>query len=396
MDTHRCTDSNRIFTVRSNLVRHMRTSCPAKKTPTLGEGKTKCPDCNKEFAQRRYMMDHRKNCTVRLKVAPQDQQQRTCPDCDKVFSARKHMLAHNKFSCIGKRTLMQSVVPSNPTQQEHMMPSTSTDTRVPYQPEGPAMPSPVPCTCPWCNKEFCVFENLQKHKLFTCPERNIRISCEGCKERVERCRMQLHRTECLAVKSATVQNGTVHNRSGIKLRREDGVWESQSAFNSMLTNYTVENTEEVHDPKVFLESKRRILRDIIKKDLQQKHSIKINLSLRTITENTEGETTKWAFRIVNKEVFMDTEDDEILSEMFDNIIKKFSEKLLDGSGCRISNIEDLELRTNRFIPLRGSSYIKLPKDILTKNTVINPQSNDKNCFRYSVCINQALKERNNF
>jgi uncharacterized C2H2 Zn-finger protein len=97
MDTHCCTECNRIFTVRSNLVRHMRTSCPAKKTPTLGEGKTKCPECNKEFAQRRYMVDHRKNCAVRINVTPQDQQQRTCPDCDKVFSARKNMLSHNIF-----------------------------------------------------------------------------------------------------------------------------------------------------------------------------------------------------------------------------------------------------------------------------------------------------------
>jgi hypothetical protein len=118
----------------------------------------------------------------------------------------------------------------------------------------------------------------------------------------------------------------------------------------------------------------------------------MNLVLHTNIENTKGETSKWAFRTHNKEVFMDTDDDEILSEMYDHIMKKFSEKLLDGSGCRITSIDDLELRTNRYIPLRGSSYIELPKEIALKHATINPQNNDNNCFRYSVCVSQALHE----
>jgi hypothetical protein len=348
MDSHSCIECSRIFTIRANLVRHLRTSCSAKKMPTLGEGKTKCPECDREFAQRRYMVDHRKNCSARRNFAPQDQQQRTCPDCEKVFSARKNMLKHNKFTCMGKRMLLQSVTPNNPIQPNHSMPSTSSDTRVPFQPEGPDMPPLDAYTCSWCKKEFRVFKNLQTHKFFTCPQRNIRVSCERCKNRVEQCRMQLHRTECLAVKEA---NGTTQKRSEIKLRREDGVWESQSAFNGMLTNYTIENIEEVHDPKLFLESKRCIVRDIIKQDLRLKYAIKMNLVLHTLIENPKGDTSKWAFRTSNREVFMDTDDDEILSGMFDHIMKKFSEKLLDGSGCRITCIEDLELRTNRYKPL---------------------------------------------
>jgi phage pi2 protein 07 len=118
---------------------------------------------------------------------------------------------------------------------------------------------------------------------------------------------------------------------GIKLRREDGVWEYQSAFNSMLTNYTIENTEGIHDPKVFLESKRSIIRNIVKQDLQLKYALKMNMVLHTIVENPKGEASKWAFRTSNREVFMDTDVDETLSEIYEHIMKKFSEKLLDGS-----------------------------------------------------------------
>jgi hypothetical protein len=206
---------------------------------------------------------------------------------------------------------------------------------------------------------------------------------------VEQCRMKLDRTECLAVKSA---DGTIQKGNGVKQRREDGVWDSKSAFNSMLINYTVENTEEIHDPKVFLESKRSVVRDIIKQDLQLKYAIKMNLVLHTLVENPKGEISKWAFRTSNREVFMDNDDDDILSELFDHIMKKFSEKLLDGSGCRITSIEDLELRTNRYTLLRGSSYIPLHKEIALKHAVINPQKSVNNCFRYSVCVIQALED----
>jgi hypothetical protein len=81
-------------------------------------------------------------------------------------------------------------------------------------------------------------------------------------------------------------------------------------------------------------------------------------------------------------------------EMFDNPMKKFSKKLLDESGCRIHTIEDVDLRTNRFITMRSSSYIPLQKEMPFKHAVINPQENESSGFSYSVFANQELEEKN--
>ena len=46
----------------------------------------------------------------------------------------------------------------------------------------------------------------------------------------------------------------------------------------------------------------------------------------------------------------------------------------------------------KYKPLRGSSYIKLPKKILDKKATINIQNNDKECFKLSVLAALHHKE----
>ncbi|KAF4530226.1 hypothetical protein B566_EDAN018302, partial [Ephemera danica] len=75
--------------------------------------------------------------------------------------------------------------------------------------------------------------------------------------------------------------------------------------------------------------------------------------------------------------------------MFENIKKKFSERLLDGSGCKLVSIEKLMVRTSKINPLRASSYLQLPMDIAKKHAVINPRNfNDHECFKWCVCASQ--------
>jgi hypothetical protein len=409
---HECPNCNHVFTQKKNLLRHLRTAC-------------------KPYLQ--------KNPEVKERQEAETLRSRTCPVCMKVFSQRNNMLTHQANVCRRNQqnafdgifpvpvpitsTPLSGLSPSSPhvpnavlhqtqpiksngwtstaahlSEQVTNHPNTTSvqlNITPPGQIQIPATSAISKnsghCTCPDCGTKVCDKYKLQRHMENSCKARDQKILCPDCGLFVLHKRIHIHGLkECSAARTV---GGAMQKGDGIKLRREDGVWESQSAFNSMLTNYTIENVEEIHDPKVFLESKRRIIRDIVKQDLHLKYALKINLVLHTIVENPKGETSKWAFRTYNKEVFMDTDDDEILSEIYEIIMKKFSEKLLDGSGCSILSIEDLELRTNRFAPLRGSSYIQIPKGIAGKHAVINPQNNDNNCFRYSVCVSQALEDK---
>ncbi|KAF4529586.1 hypothetical protein B566_EDAN016543 [Ephemera danica] len=72
--------------------------------------------------------------------------------------------------------------------------------------------------------------------------------------------------------------------------------------------------------------------------------------------------------------------------MFEKIKQKFSERLLDGSGCKLSSIEKLQVRTSKNNPLRASSYLQLPDFISRRLAIINPYNvDDHECFKWSVC-----------
>ncbi|KAF4521845.1 hypothetical protein B566_EDAN003719 [Ephemera danica] len=168
-----------------------------------------------------------------------------------------------------------------------------------------------------------------------------------------------------------------------------GVNVVKTAFNKMLTNYEIENTDEKNDIIMFLEDQRYTIEEIIKHDLFLKDAIKMNMALQIIVENVAGESSPWAFRKSNVEVYLATPTDEIISDMFEKIKHKFSERMLDGSGCKLSSIEKLLIRTSKNNPLRVSSYLKIPDYLTWKNAVINPYNvNDNECFKWCVCISQ--------
>ena len=55
-----------------------------------------------------------------------------------------------------------------------------------------------------------------------------------------------------------------------------------------------------------------------------------------------------------------------------------------GSGWRLHSIIRLELHTVRYNPLRGESYISLPKESANKKAIINMKNGDNQCFLWSV------------
>ena len=60
----------------------------------------------------------------------------------------------------------------------------------------------------------------------------------------------------------------------------------------------------------------------------------------------------------------------------------------EGSGWRLHSIIKLELHTAEWIPLRGSSYIELPKELKDKKAIINIKNEDNRCFIW--CVLRAL------
>ncbi|XP_054276530.1 uncharacterized protein LOC128995537 [Macrosteles quadrilineatus] len=54
------------------------------------------------------------------------------------------------------------------------------------------------------------------------------------------------------------------------------------------------------------------------------------------------------------------------------------------SGWSFSKVKQVELRINRYNPLRGSRHIQLPKRISDRKAVINIRNSDEYCFKYAI------------
>ena len=64
-----------------------------------------------------------------------------------------------------------------------------------------------------------------------------------------------------------------------------------------------------------------------------------------------------------------------------------------GSGWIFESVNFFDIYFNDFKPLRGSSYIVLPKFVANKKAVINPINRDQQCFKWCVTESVHPQER---
>ena len=57
---------------------------------------------------------------------------------------------------------------------------------------------------------------------------------------------------------------------------------------------------------------------------------------------------------------------------------------VEGSGWRFHSIIRLELHVVSYNPLRGETWIALPKELANKGAIINLKNEDNKCFMWSV------------
>jgi len=72
---------------------------------------------------------------------------------------------------------------------------------------------------------------------------------------------------------------------------------------------------------------------------------------------------------------------KIYDGMVEKVLDNFSNFQRRGSGWVFASIVRLEIHTMNYEPLRGSSYIPLPKQLMSKKAIINLKNDDNECFK---------------
>ncbi len=84
---------------------------------------------------------------------------------------------------------------------------------------------------------------------------------------------------------------------------------------------------------------------------------------------------------------MKTVDQHELHNQLEEAKQKITQSLVlfqkEGSGWVLDEIVHLDLSITQYTPLKGSSYIPLPRKLKTKKAIINVKNNDNKCFMWS-------------
>ena len=79
--------------------------------------------------------------------------------------------------------------------------------------------------------------------------------------------------------------------------------------------------------------------------------------------------------------------------MTERILENIATFLATKSDVRFHIVIKLELHTVSYKPLRGKTWIPLPKELVNKNAIINMQNKDSKCFLW--CLLRALNPKEN-
>ena len=165
----------------------------------------------------------------------------------------------------------------------------------------------------------------------------------------------------------------------------------ETANKNTIKTYHIDGTISL-DIKKYLKTIKPLVIKTIQKDLKE-NSYNSALVIHLRLSHTDIATNKIKYR----DHFVRTKKIEILQEanlndkynlMERQLVKQLEE--LDqypqnGSGWRLYAILGSDLEMYKYKPLRGSSYIELPKPIRDKKAIINIQNKkDKECFKWTV------------
>lgn len=167
--------------------------------------------------------------------------------------------------------------------------------------------------------------------------------------------------------------------------------ERESAFKKRLSTFAVVNLNHI-DLNDFLGDAFLHFEEQIINSLQRMHMIKVSACLSTEfeksveTENgTSSEKQTIYIHTKGQSINSNTDlKDHYNSTVVDFILKQFDDVVMKGSGFKLSTINELVVEVNKYEPLGGSTYIKLPKFLIDKRAIINVKNDDDQCFKWAV------------
>ena len=88
-----------------------------------------------------------------------------------------------------------------------------------------------------------------------------------------------------------------------------------------------------------------------------------------------------------------TDEKDLYNTMIERTLEKIATFLATESEIRFHSITRLQLHTVSYKPLRGETWVSLPKELADKKAIINMKNKDNKCFLW--CVLRALNPKSN-
>lgn len=170
------------------------------------------------------------------------------------------------------------------------------------------------------------------------------------------------------------------------VQQQDVFEELENAFRGNLKTFFLKNSSsEIKDISLFLSFHKDALKQLLFQQLNEFNSFKFNILLETSYEKPNFDVIQdRAFKTKNHIVLTSTDVDDLLTKLYERLYRESVEYEGQGSGWTLKSVDGILVRINWYQPLRGATFIPLPKVIADKHAVINLQNSDEKCFQWSV------------
>lgn len=250
-------------------------------------------------------------------------------------------------------------------------------------------------TCDICKQEFTLRRNMLRHKRTHIGFEYHR--CEGCSKTFKRkSNLDQHK---MFVCRATMDTTPTKTKNK-KIEEIHGEFtEVTSALKNRIKTFCIRPDGNGDIPSVLRSIKPKLV-EVIISILNVFTAIKFNIFVECEFKHPTGESSLKNLKTRNVIVYRTSDIDNLITNAFNKIHAEKEECQLKGSGWKFHKIVKIELRINKFNPLRGANHIKLPKRIEDTKAVINVQNVDDYCFKYAIlskyCDSKSSVRVNNY
>ncbi|XP_050677400.1 uncharacterized protein LOC126974058 isoform X2 [Leptidea sinapis] len=185
-------------------------------------------------------------------------------------------------------------------------------------------------------------------------------------------RSNLHKNNVMQLHS-TLKNVTVH----------------ESAFGNRIISYKIKSKsnqlQTFETPEMFLNSIKNEIISLFEESVRLLTIFKVNFILHAnFVQETKNISNEFEFQTCSYTIMQGEDLNFFFSSLCDMLMTKISTFEKKDSGWSLKKINALDMNINKFNPLRGKSYIELPKEIKLKKSVINVQNSDDLCFKWAL------------